>query len=145
MIRALLDTNIILDALFAREHFGEQAAALWKAHEDELFTGCLCAITPVNVFYIARKEVQQKQALRMMNDLMGTFEISPINRDVLNSALGFDVKDFEDAVQIASALADGVDVIVTRDTKDYRKSPVKVLTPVEFLKTLGIEPQSEAS
>jgi predicted nucleic acid-binding protein len=37
MIRALLDTNIILDALFARESFGEQAAAIWKAHEDELY------------------------------------------------------------------------------------------------------------
>ena len=35
MIRALLDTNIIFDALFAREPFGEQAAAIWKAHEDE--------------------------------------------------------------------------------------------------------------
>ena len=60
MIRALLDTNIILDALFAREPFGEGAAVIWKAHEDEAFTGYLCAITPVNVFYIARKEVQCK-------------------------------------------------------------------------------------
>ena len=51
MIRAMLDTNVILDALFAREQFGEQAARVWKAHEDERFTGYLCAITSINVFY----------------------------------------------------------------------------------------------
>jgi predicted nucleic acid-binding protein len=133
MIRALLDTNIILDALFARESFGEQAAAVWKAHEDERFTGYLCAITPVNVFYIARKQVQRKQALRMMTALMDTFEISPVNRDVLRSALGLGTMDFEDAVQIASAEADGLDFIITRDINDYERSPVKALTPAEFM------------
>lgn len=137
MIRALLDTNIILDALFAREPFGEQAAAIWKAHEDERFTGYLCAITPVNVFYIARKEVQRKQALRMMNDLMDTFEISPVNREILRAALQLETKDFEDAVQIASAQADDLDFIITRDVKDYEKSPVKALTPAEFVAQLG--------
>jgi predicted nucleic acid-binding protein len=136
MIRALLDTNIILDALFAREPFGGQAAAIWKAHEDEHFTGYLCAITPVNVFYIARKEGQRKQAQRMMNDLMNTFEISPINRDVLRSALQLEMKDFEDAVQIASALADGLDFIVTRNVKDFANSPIRAITPMEFMKEL---------
>lgn len=138
MIRALLDTNIILDALFAREPFGEQAAVIWQAHEDERFTGYLCAITPVNVFYIARKEIQRKPALRMMHKLMDTFEISPVNQDVLRSALQFDLTDFEDAVQIASAQADGLDFIITRDTRDYEKSPIKALTPSEFAKELGL-------
>jgi hypothetical protein len=32
MKRALLDTKLILDVLFARQSFGEQAAALRKAH-----------------------------------------------------------------------------------------------------------------
>lgn len=137
MIRALLDTNIILDALFAREPFGQQAAAIWKAHEDERFTGYLCAITPVNIFYIARKELQRKQALRMMHDLMDTFEISPVNQDVLHAALKLDLKDFEDAVQIASAQADGLDFIITRDTKDYEKSPIKAITPAEFVQHLA--------
>ena len=137
MIRALLDTNIILDALFAREPFGEQAAAIWTAHEDERFTRYLCAITPVNVFYIARKEIQRKQALRMMNDLIDTFEISPVSRDVLRAALKLEMKDFEDAVQIASAQADGLDFIITRDVKDYEKSPLKALTPAEFAQKLA--------
>ena len=137
MIRALLDTNIILDALFARESFGEQAAAIWKAHEDERFTGYLCAITPVNIFYIARKQVQRRQALRMMNDLMDTFEISPVNREILRAALQLETRDFEDAVQIASAQADELDFIITRDVEDYKNSPVKILAPMEFMAQIG--------
>lgn len=46
MIRALLDTNAILDALRAREPFGAQVAAVWQAHEDERFTAYLSAIAP---------------------------------------------------------------------------------------------------
>ena len=136
MMRALLDTNIILDALFAREPFGKQAAAIWKAHEDERFTGYLCAVTPVTVFYIARKDVGRKQALRMMSDLTDTFEVSPVNWDVLRSALQLEARDFEDAVQIASAWADGLDYIITRDARDYKKSPVRVITPAEFIEQL---------
>jgi predicted nucleic acid-binding protein len=88
----------------------------------------------VNIFYIARKEVQRKQALRMMNDLMKTFEISPVNQDVLRSALQLEMKDFEDAVQIASALADGLDFIVTRDVTDFVNSSIRAVSPAEFLK-----------
>jgi len=137
MISALLDTNVVLDALFAREPFGEQAAVIWKAHEDERFTGYLCAITPVTVFYLARKEVGRKRALRMVSDLMDAFEVSPVSREVLRSALQLETKDFEDAVQIASALADGLDYIVTRDVEDYKNSPVKAVTPAEFLEQLA--------
>jgi len=73
----------------------------------------------------------------MMNDLMDTFEISPVNREVLRVALQLEMKDFEDAVQIASAQADDLDFIITRDVKDYEKSPVKVLTPAEFVQELA--------
>ena len=90
----------------------------------------------MNVFYIARKEVQRKQAQRMMNNLMSTFEISPVNRDVLHSALQLEMDDFEDAVQIASALADGLDFIVTRDVRDFVNSPIRTISPAEFVKEL---------
>ena len=41
--------------------------------------------------------------------------------------------DFEDAVLAFSANLVGATVIVTRNTKDFRFSPVKALDPVEFL------------
>ncbi|MEI6291445.1 MAG: PIN domain-containing protein [Chloroflexota bacterium] len=137
MIRALLDTNIILDALFAREEFGIQAAAIWEAHENELFTGYLSSITPVNVFYIARKEVKLKKAFQMVRAIMETFEVCPLDKEILNSGLKLDFNDFEDAVQIASAQAEGLDFIITRNLKDYQNSPIPALLPEEFLQQLA--------
>ena len=72
-----------------------------------------------------------------MNNLIDTFEISPVNQDVLRSALRLEMKDFEDVVQIASAQADGLDFIITRNIKDFEKSPVKAMTPAEFVHELG--------
>lgn len=50
MIRALLDTNVILDVLLAREPMGVQVGAIWQAHEDNRFIGYICAITPPTIF-----------------------------------------------------------------------------------------------
>lgn len=112
MMRVLLDTNIIMDALLAREPFAGQAAAIWEAHEEERFTGYLSAITPVTIFYVARKMVQKKAAVRMIKSIIETFEISPVNSTVLRLALDLESSDFEDAIQIANAIADGLDMIV---------------------------------
>ena len=73
----------------------------------------------------------------MMNDLMDTFEISPVNREILRAALQLETRDFEDAVQIASAQADELDFIITRDVEDYKNSPVKILAPMEFMAQIG--------
>jgi predicted nucleic acid-binding protein len=137
MIRALLDTNVILDALLAREPVGGQVRAVWEAHEDGHFTGYICAITPPTVFYVARKAVGKSQAFKMTGDLAETFEVCAVDRGILQSAMRLEMPDFEDAIQSASALAAGLDFVITSDLKDYKKSPVKAISPVEFMKQLG--------
>lgn len=52
MIRALLDTDVILDLVLARDPFADDAAALWLAHEEQHFAAYIAAITPINVFYL---------------------------------------------------------------------------------------------
>ncbi len=44
--------------------------------------------------------------------------------------------DFEDAVQLAAAMASGLDAIVTRNGDDYTLAPIPILTPTEFLRVL---------
>jgi predicted nucleic acid-binding protein len=40
-------------------------------------------------------------------------------------------------VQVVSALNVQVDVIVTRDLKDYVNSPIRVMNPAEFVQQLA--------
>ena len=52
-------------------------------------------------------------------------------------ALKNDFTDFEDSVQYSSALTiKDLDVIITRNTKDYRNSSIAVMTPLNFLKMI---------
>ncbi len=54
-MRVLLDTNVVLDFLLDRPPFAEAAAYLWQANEEGRIEAYVSVITPVNVFYIARK------------------------------------------------------------------------------------------
>ena len=44
--------------------------------------------------------------------------------------------DFEDALQTASALQVGADVLVTRNTENFKKAPVSIVVPEQFLARL---------
>jgi hypothetical protein len=44
-----------------------------------------------------------------------------------------EISDFEDGVVASLAELTGCDFIVTRNISDFKKSPVKSLTPEEFL------------
>jgi predicted nucleic acid-binding protein len=54
-MRVLLDTDVILDVVLAREPFGSVSVQLFKLHDEGVIEGCVAAVTPVNVFYVVRK------------------------------------------------------------------------------------------
>ena len=54
----------------------------------------------------------------------------------IRELIGTSEKNFEDALQNYSAEQNGtINSIITRNTKDYKKSKIGVLTPEDFLKT----------
>lgn len=136
MIRALLDTDVILDLVLAREPFVDDAAALWLAHEEHRFAAYVASITPINVFYIVRKMKGTDVAREAVDILVTTLHVCTIDQQVLRSASAMPMTDYEDAVQVASAMALQLDSIVTRNTKDYANAAIPVFSPANFLKQL---------
>jgi predicted nucleic acid-binding protein len=45
------------------------------------------------------------------------------------------LKDFEDALQLSAAICSTADIVITRNTTDFKNSPIPVMTPEEFLAT----------
>ena len=70
MIRVLLDTNVVLDFLLDREPFAEAAAAVWEANRKGRIETYVSAITPVNVFYVARKLKGIETARQLVESLL---------------------------------------------------------------------------
>lgn len=46
------------------------------------------------------------------------------------------MKDFEDAIQDIAAYANGIEIILARNKKDFDKASLKIFTPSEFLSTM---------
>jgi predicted nucleic acid-binding protein len=132
-MRVLLDTNVILDLFLDRAPFADAAATLWLAHEREQLSVYVAAITPVNLFYIARKLRDEKTARQAVVELLATLNVCTIDQGTLKSALSLPFRDYEDAVQHAAAKAAGLEAIITRNVKDYAAATLPVFTPGDFI------------
>ncbi len=135
-MKVLVDTNVVLDVLLARKPFVDAAAEIFALVERSELEGFLCATTLTTVDYLITQSITGDESRKALQHLMELFEVAPVNRPVIEEALRSRVVDFEDAVLEQSARLAGVDVIVTRNTKDFRKSVVKTLDPVELLSAL---------
>jgi predicted nucleic acid-binding protein len=133
----LLDTDVVLDFLLARQPFDQEARAIWMACAQGHVTGYISPITPVNVFYIARKSKGVAIARQLVADMLGVVKVCPLDQAMIQAAYALPMADFEDAVQAAAAAAARLDVLVTRNTKDYSDAPLPVLTPTEVLARLS--------
>jgi predicted nucleic acid-binding protein len=140
-VKILLDTNIVLDVLMDRMPFADAATELFSKVEDGTIIGYLCGTTITTVYYLAAKTVGTPRAREEMKKLLNLFEVAPVNRPVLESALVADFSDFEDAVIHEAACHVGAEAIVTRNQKDFKKSRISVYSSEEIAKILT--PQSD--
>lgn len=135
-MRVIVDTNVVLDVLLARSPFVKPAASVFALVEQSKIEGALCATTLTTVDYLLSQSLPLVQARQIIRDLLQLFEIAPVNRSVLERALDSRIEDFEDAVLEQAGRLSGAEAIITRNTKDFRKSSIKALDPTEFLSAL---------
>lgn len=130
----LVDTNVIIDMLLDRED-ANAACAVFDGAERGDYSLHICALSFTTMFYSLRKILSREDrinALIQLNEAMG---IAAVDSKVIDMALKSGWKDFEDAVQNFSAVADPqISAIITRNTKDFKDSSLEVIDSVEFLK-----------
>ena len=132
-MRILCDTDVLFDLVFEREPHVAAAVELMEFNAAGIHQVFISAITPVNLFYIGKKEVGADRAKVVIADLLRLVEVCPVRNSTLISALALTFNDYEDAVQHACAVESGLDAIVTRNVKDYKNATIPVFTPTDFL------------
>ncbi len=132
----LIDLNILLDVLQKREQFYDASARLLAAVEVGKVRGLIAAHSITTLFYLIRKDRSTSEARATITNLLQFVEIAPIEQSTIEQALILDYADFEDAVQMISALQCKADYLITRNEKDYHPALLPVLQPVDFLATL---------
>ena len=135
-MKVLFDTNIIIDVLLDRKPFSEHASYLMSRVERSEINGFLCATTVTTIHYLLSKYLDKEKAIDSINSIMALFEIASVNRLVIENALKSKFSDFEDSVLHESARHAGVEYIITRNIKDFKKSKIPAYTSTEFLTML---------
>lgn len=133
MIRALLDTNVILDALLGRTPWDSEATAIFEANRQDRLDVSMTASSLTNIFYVARRLTDRERAWDAVRVCLDQLAILPVSASELRAAASGPGMDLEDNLQVACALVHGLDAIVTRDPKGLVGSSVAVLSPAELL------------
>ena len=135
-MKVLLDTNIIIDIISKRDGY-EDSLKLLKYCEMRKLEGYISATTITDIFYILRKHIDPSQVHDAMQTLLIIVNIARVGKSEILAAFASDMKDFEDAVQVACAKRIGADYIVTRNLKDFQQSEVKAISSSDFVKLLS--------
>lgn len=140
-MKTLFDTNVILDVLLNRKPHADIAANLLSKVERGEIQGLLCATTITTLYYLLQKTHTPNKANLHIQHLLQLFDIAPVNRAVVASALEIDFSDYEDAVLHQAALYFDADNIVTRNIKDFKRATLPCYEPAELLTVLNTTTQ----
>jgi len=131
---ALLDTNVIVDALQLREPWNKAAESIFLKVANNAFIGCITAKSVTDIYYLCHHTLHDDAKTRsLISKLFQLFQVLDTAGVDTEKALASDVSDYEDAVMVETALREKCDCIVTRNVKDYPASAIPVYTPDEFL------------
>jgi predicted nucleic acid-binding protein len=132
----LIDLNIILDVIQKRDPFFETSAGLLAAVESGRVTGYVAAHSITTLFYLVQKGRSAADARAIITNLLQFLKVLPVDQSTIEQALNLDYRDFEDAVQMISAVQSKMDCLVTRNIKDYQPPLMAIMQPADFLITL---------
>ena len=133
MKNIFLDTNVVLDITLKRKGFAEEAAIIFDLGERKKLKLSLSSLSMNNIDYIFSKIESKKKSRQIVLKLLSLVDVLKVDRSTIEKAALSDFKDFEDAIQNYCAEDAGINHIVTRNLKDFKKSKLSVQTPKEFL------------
>ena len=136
-MKVLIDVNVVLDVLLDRRPHYAASAAVWSAIEGGSVEGVLSAHAVTTIHYLIRKDAGAAKAKQMLTAILRVFGVAMVDERVILEALEMQWPDFEDSVTAAAAELAGCDLIVTRDPKGFRGSPVQALAPEAAAHLLG--------
>ncbi|WP_340105187.1 PIN domain-containing protein [Rhodohalobacter sp. 8-1] len=137
-MKVLFDANILLDVFLKRDPFFETSSKLVALAEWGKIEGWLCGSIVTAIHYLLSKSLNRERAGNHVGDILQIFHIATITRAVLEGARESGFTDYEDAVIHQSAVQANLDLILTRNQKDFKKSELPVYSPDELLNLMDL-------
>lgn len=133
-MKVFLDTNVILDFYQVRDEFFKPAAAIFDLGFKGKIELLVSSVSIINANYILRKYYSKSELTTKIRSILNLCNVSMINQADLMMALDLEWQDYEDCVQYLSALSAKSDVLITRNSNDFKSANrLRVFTPTAFL------------
>lgn len=133
MRKVFLDTNIILDLLLDRKPFSDDVAHLLEIANELTIQICVSAVTITDVYYVVAKFEGSKVANTKTAKILELVAVESVGHSTVTKSSKSDFEDFEDGVQNFCAIESKHKIIVTRNTKDFKRSKLSIMTPKEYI------------
>lgn len=131
MKKVFLDTNIVADLFLKREPFCENSLKLFALGFHKRITLYVSSLSYATLAYLCRK-MKKEERILLFEKLRNLTETTAVDKQIVDKALVSDFADLEDAMQYYSAVSAKVDIVLTRNKKDFVEANVPVMTPDEF-------------
>lgn len=129
-MNVFLDTDVIIDYLLDRKPFADSSEKIFSLIERGHIKGYASSLCFSNLYYLLRKQMNRERAISLLKNITEFIKILKVDEASLIESLNSEFADFEDALQFYSAIAHkSIDVIVTRNVKDFKHSTISVMTP----------------
>jgi predicted nucleic acid-binding protein len=131
-VRLLIDINVLLDVALQRP--GAPASAQLVALCGRQHEGWLAWHSVATLAYLIGRQQSSISGRDFIRSMLVWADVATTGRADVLAALDLPMRDLEDALQVAAAMACGAQVIVTRNERDFKASPVPALNPEAFLR-----------
>ena len=136
MENVFIDCDICLDLLAERQPHYEPAALLFTLADKGKVRLFVSSLIISNLHYILSRQFSPSEARRILNKFKILVKVVAVDDKIIGLALSSDFKDFEDAIQYFAALENNIQILLTRNLKDYRQARISVMTAEDYLSTI---------
>jgi len=138
MTDIFIDTDVIIDFLIDREPHSREAAIIFTLIEQKKLKGYVSSLTFSNLYYVLRKIESHNKVIAKLDSISRLLTILKVDQQIIKLAIASGFPDFEDSIQYNCALGyKKIDVLITRNIKDYKGSQIPVMTPAIYLKMVS--------
>lgn len=132
----LLDTDVLIDTALDRVPHSQLASNLLDRIEYGAESAFIAWHSISNFYYIVAPVSGGASARDFIVELTRFVSVATTDTEAVRYAAGLPMSDFEDAMQVAAARACGARHIVTRNVRDYQRSPIPAVDPREAIRLL---------
>ena len=132
----LIDTDVLIDLALDRDPHAGPASELLDYLEIRHRRAFVAWHSLSNFYYLVAPARGRQSTREFLVGLTRFLAVAPSDTDALRFAAQLPMNDFEDALQVAAARACDASFIATRNTGDYRRSPIPALSPSAVLEEL---------